>query len=57
LKIPGASVMGIYGHYHIEGMHKIADVLGEKVLLLINEIAEIIHSTADYFTGTSLSNS
>jgi len=49
--------MGIYGHYHIEGMHKIADVLGEKVLLLINEIAEIIHSTADYFTGTSLSNS
>jgi class 3 adenylate cyclase len=47
--IPGKKIMAIYGFCDIRNFTDTTEVLQEKVMIFVNEIAEIVHElTADY---------
>ena len=47
--IPGKNVMGIYGFCDIRNFTDTTEILKEKVMIFVNQVAEIVHQiTADY---------
>jgi len=47
--IPGKKVMGIYGFCDIRNFTDTTEILKEKVMIFVNQVAEIVHQiTADY---------
>ena len=53
LFIPGVKIMGIYGYYSINNFEKLAESFGGDLFLLLNEVAEIIHSNTEFFIGSA----
>ncbi|EAS07728.2 adenylate/guanylate cyclase domain protein (macronuclear) [Tetrahymena thermophila SB210] len=54
--IPGKKIMAIFGFCDIRNFTDATEVLQTGVMLFVNEIAEITHSTVDSFCGQSNKN-
>ena len=52
--IPGKKVMGIYGFCDIRNFTDTTEILKEKVMVFVNQVAEIVHQiTADHCGGAN----
>ncbi len=49
--IPGKRIMGIFGFCDIRNFTDTTELLQERVMLFVNEIAEIVHSIVDRYAG------
>jgi class 3 adenylate cyclase len=54
--IPGKKIIAIFGFCDIRNFTDATEVLQEDVMLFVNEIAEIVHSTVDSFSGSANKN-
>ena len=54
--IPGKKILAIFGFCDIRNFTDATEVLQENVMVFVNEIAEIVHSTVDYFSGAANKN-
>jgi class 3 adenylate cyclase len=54
--IPGKKMIAIFGFCDIRNFTDATEVLQEEVMLFVNEIAEIVHGTVDYFSGAANKN-
>jgi hypothetical protein len=49
--IPGKKIFSIFGFCDIRMFSDITEILEEKVMLFVNEIAEIVHATVNCYEG------
>ncbi len=54
--IAGRRILGIFGFCDIRNFTDVTEVLEEKVMLFVNEVAEIVHSTVDKYHGAANKN-
>ena len=54
--IPGKKVVGIYGFCDIRNFTDTTDVLQEKVMIFVNQVAEIVHEIVSDYCGTANKN-
>ena len=54
--IPGTKVVAIFGFCDIRNFTDATEILQEEVMLFVNEIAEIVHSMVDKFSGAANKN-
>lgn len=54
--IPGKKMMAIFGFCDIRNFTDATEVLQEEVMVFVNEIADIVHSTVDYLGGSANKN-
>ena len=48
--------MAIFGFCDIRNFTDATEILQEGVMVFVNEIAEIVHGTVDYFSGAANKN-
>ncbi len=54
--IPGRKIIAIFGFCDIRQFTDTTEILQEDVMLFVNEIAEIVHSIVDHFSGAANKN-
>ena len=54
--IPGNKVVAIFGFCDIRSFTKLTNVLQERIIVFVNEIADIVHGTVDKFSGAANKN-
>ena len=54
--IPGNKIIAIFGFCDIRQFTDTTEILQEDVMLFVNEIAEIVHSIVDHFSGAANKN-
>ncbi|CAD8045835.1 unnamed protein product [Paramecium sonneborni] len=54
--LPGKKIMAIFGFCDIRNFTDATEVLQEDVMVFVNEIAEIVHSTVNYYGGSANKN-
>lgn len=54
--IPGKKMMAIFGFCDIRNFTDATEILQEDVMVFVNEIAEIVHSIVDHFSGAANKN-
>ncbi|CAD8196025.1 unnamed protein product [Paramecium octaurelia] len=54
--IPGKKILAIFGFCDIRNFTDATEVLQQGVMLFVNEIAEIVHSTVDSMSGSANKN-
>ena len=54
--IPGKKIMAIYGFCDIRNFTDTTEVLQEKVMIFVNEVAEIVHEIAAEYMGSANKN-
>lgn len=54
--VPGKKVVGIYGFCDIRQFTDTTEVLQEDVMIFVNEIAEVVHSLVDFYSGAANKN-
>jgi len=54
--IPGKKVMAIFGFCDIRNFTDATEILQQEVMVYVNEIAEIVHGTVDFFSGAANKN-
>ncbi|CAD8076816.1 unnamed protein product [Paramecium sonneborni] len=54
--LPGKKIMAIFGFCDIRNFTDATEVLQEDVMVFVNEIAEIVHSTVDCYGGSANKN-
>lgn len=54
--IPGKKILGIYGFCDIRNFTDTTEVLQEKVMIFVNEVAEIVHEIAAEYMGSANKN-
>ena len=54
--IPGKKVMGIYGFCDIRNFTDTTEILKEKVMIFVNQVAEIVHQITSDFCGSANKN-
>lgn len=54
--IPGKKMMAIFGFCDIRNFTDATEVLQEDVMVFVNEIAEIVHSTINHYSGAANKN-
>ena len=54
--IPGKKVLAIYGFCDIRNFTDTTEVLQEKVMIFVNEVAEIVHSITSDYMGSANKN-
>ena len=54
--IPGKKVMGIYGFCDIRNFTDTTEILKEKVMIFVNQVAEIVHQITADFCGSANKN-
>mmetsp|Transcript_28098 Transcript_28098/g.24829 ORF Transcript_28098/g.24829 Transcript_28098/m.24829 type:complete len:99 (+) Transcript_28098:1794-2090(+) len=54
--IPGKKIMAIFGFCDIRNFTDATEVLQEEVMVFVNEIAELVHSTVNHFSGAANKN-
>ena len=54
--IPGKKIMAIFGFCDIRNFTDATEILQEDVMVFVNEIAEIVHSLVDHFSGAANKN-
>ena len=56
LNLPGKKILGIFGWIDIRYFSDSVNVLQEDILLLVNEIACIVHSSVEIYNGSANKN-
>lgn len=54
--IPGNKVVAIFGFCELRSFTKLTNVLQERIIVFINEVADIVHGTVDKFSGAANKN-
>ena len=54
--IPGIKVVAIFGFCDIRSFTKLTNILQERIIVFVNEIADIVHGTVDKFSGAANKN-
>ena len=54
--IPGKKVMGIYGFCDIRNFTDTTEILKEKVMIFVNQVAEIVHQITSDYCGSANKN-
>jgi class 3 adenylate cyclase len=54
--IPGKKMCAIFGFCDIRGFSVITERLKKEVIVFVNEVALIVHSTVDKFVGATNKN-
>lgn len=54
--IPGKKMMAIFGFCDIRNFTDATEILQQEVMVYVNEIAEIVHGTVDFFSGAANKN-
>lgn len=54
--IPGNKVVAIFGFCDIREFTKLTNVLQERIIVFVNEVADIVHGTIDKFQGAANKN-
>ena len=54
--IPGKRVQGIFGFCDIRCFTDITEILQEEIMVFVNKIGEVVHSTVDKYAGTANKN-
>lgn len=54
--IPGKKILAIFGFCDIRNFTDATEVLQEGVMVFVNEIADIVHSTVDFYGGSANKN-
>jgi len=54
--IPGRAVKAIYGYCHIKNFDITTEVLKEKCMVFVNQVASIVHNTVDLHLGSANKN-
>jgi len=54
--IPGKKMVAIFGFCDIRNFTDATEILQEDVMVFVNEIAEIVHSLVDHFSGAANKN-
>ena len=54
--IPGKKIVAIFGFCDIRNFTDATEILQEDVMVFVNEIAEIVHSLVDHFSGAANKN-
>ena len=54
--IPGKKTIAIFGFCDIRNFTDATEVLQEEVMVFVNQIAEIVHSIVDYYSGNANKN-
>lgn len=54
--IPGKKIMAIFGFCDIRNFTDATEILQEDVMVFVNEIAEIVHTLVDHFSGAANKN-
>ena len=54
--LPGKKMMAVFGFCDIRNFTDATEVLQKDVMLFVNEIAEIVHSTVDSYGGSANKN-
>jgi len=54
--IPGKKIVAIFGFCDIRNFTDATEILQEGVMVFVNEIAEVVHSQVDFFSGASNKN-
>lgn len=54
--IAGNKVVAIFGFCDIREFTTLTNVLQERIIVLINEVADIVHGTTDKFQGAANKN-
>jgi hypothetical protein len=49
--LPGKKIIAIFGFCDIRNFTDATEVLQQGVMVFVNEIAEIVHSTVDQYNG------
>ncbi|OII72511.1 membrane associated adenylyl cyclase [Cryptosporidium ubiquitum] len=56
VKLPGRKIMGIYGFCDIRNFTDATEILGEDVMVFVNQIAEITHGVVCNYGGSANKN-
>ncbi|KAL3129383.1 membrane associated adenylyl cyclase [Cryptosporidium hominis] len=56
VKLPGKKVMGIYGFCDIRNFTDATEILGEDVMVFVNQVAEITHGVVCKYGGSANKN-
>ena len=54
--LPGRKIIGIYGFCDIRNFTDTTEILGAKIMIFVNQIAEICHSTVNKVGGNPNKN-
>lgn len=54
--VPGNKILAIFGFCIIRNFSEVTEVLQEEVMLFVNEVADIIHTQVDQFSGSPNKN-
>lgn len=54
--IPGKKILAIFGFCDIRNFTDATEILQQDVMVFVNEIAEIVHGTVDFFSGAANKN-
>jgi len=54
--IPGNKVVAIFGFCDIRQFTRLTSVLQERIIIFVNEVADIVHSTVDKYNGAANKN-
>jgi hypothetical protein len=54
--IPGNKCVGIFGFCDIRNFTDTTEILQEKVMMFVNQIADIVHGIVDHFGGNANKN-
>jgi len=54
--VPGNKCVAIFGFCDIRSFTKMTNVLQERIIVFVNEIADIVHGTVDMFSGATNKN-
>jgi hypothetical protein len=51
--IPGKKIFAIFGFCDIRNFIDMTEVLEERVMVFVNEVADIVHNTVNAFEGSA----
>lgn len=54
--IPGTKIVAVFGFCDIRQFSEVTEVLQEDVMLFVNEVADIVHTMVDQFSGAANKN-
>jgi len=54
--VPGIKILAVFGFCDIRQFSEVTEILQEKVMLFVNEVADIVHTIVDSYSGAPNKN-
>lgn len=54
--VPGAKILAVFGFCDIRQFSEVTEILQEEVMLFVNEVADIVHTIVDAYSGACNKN-